>query len=198
MKNRYMKNRFERRYSDAINVQYAGNPCGIARSLWELCCAIQNETHSTAAVARNPAVKSYVVRLAELCGFTPPADMYNAIMNKCRDMHRRSAWHVSFEIRDADSGEIVEDGFEAESVCFRDAFEAVRQTRTSAVDCVQSVEPNECPARNPRWVQINNGREFITGQFESRAIHFPDHITPSSKRRICRLLGYRGTCETGK
>lgn len=81
---------------------------------------------------------------------------------------------------------------EAHSMGLRDALELVRDTRTSRVDGVAGIEANEYPVTCPRWITVYNGMEYETGATESRSIHFPDHITPASRRRIARLMGCYG------
>lgn len=99
---------------------------------------------------------------------------------------------VTFEIvtpEYAEMGDAEERGFIGESLTLREAFEAVNGTRTSRVDCVQSVEPSEWPCVAPSWATVTNGMEYETGAYESRSIHFPESLTPSTRRRICRALG---------
>jgi len=62
------------------------------------------------------------------------------------------------------------------------------------------VEADVCPvslALVPRWLtayRVNDGtRDFYeTGAEESRSLHLPESITPSSALRIARLLGCYG------
>lgn len=84
---------------------------------------------------------------------------------------------------------------ESESWCesglsLRSAVAELFQTRTNAVDGIQSIEPDSS-AGVPRWVTVCNGMEFETGAYESRSIHFPRTITRSSAIRLARLLGCR-------
>jgi hypothetical protein len=100
-------------------------------------------------------------------------------------------FNVTYEImteESAEYGDADERGFIAEGVNLRDAIEAVRQTRTCHVDSALAIEPSECPGNSFRWITINNGMEYLTGAYESRSLHIPDAVTPSSRKRILRLL----------
>ena len=102
------------------------------------------------------------------------------------------AFLVTYEIvtpESAEMGDAEARGFIGEGLTLREAFEAVNGTRTSLVDCVQSIEANEYPCVAPSWVTVTNGMEFETGAHESRSIHFPQSLTASTRRRICRALG---------
>jgi hypothetical protein len=56
------------RYQDALDVQNACNPSGVAHSLHEICCEVSREGGGTDAVRRDPAVRLFVAKLADLCG----------------------------------------------------------------------------------------------------------------------------------
>lgn len=101
---------------------------------------------------------------------------------------------VTYEIvtpESAENGESDEQGYECIGCTLRQAVEAVTGTRTNAVDGVECVEPSASDISAARWVTVLNGMEFETGAQESRSLHFPDHMTAASKRRVCRMLGAR-------
>lgn len=103
---------------------------------------------------------------------------------------KRHRFTVTFEIvtpESAEDGEAEEMGTISEKVRLRDAIDDVRATRTSKCDGVSFIEPSES-GPDFRWVTIGNGMEFETGARESRSIHIPDNVTPSSRARILRLL----------
>jgi len=97
---------------------------------------------------------------------------------------------VSFDIvtpESAEYGDYAESGMVGEYPRLRDAIEALHETRTSYVDGVEAVEPSET-GNCPRWVTVFNGREFETGAQESRSLHFPESLTPSTRARLVRLV----------
>jgi hypothetical protein len=52
-----------------------------------------------------------------------------------------------------------------------------------------SVEANEYPVTCPRSITVYGSMSWRTGDYETRTLHIPDDVTPSSRRRIVRLLG---------
>lgn len=95
----------------------------------------------------------------------------------------------------AEYGDYDETGFIAKGVCLREAARLVYETRTSRCDGVSSIEASEWPVINPRWIDVCNGVEYETGAYESRSLHFPESMTPASKRRVCRLFGINTVTE---
>lgn len=103
-------------------------------------------------------------------------------------------FNVTYEIvtpESAEDGDIAEMGHECVDCTLREAVEAVTGTRTNRVDGVECVEASSSDVASARWVTIINGMEYETGAQESRSLHFPDHLTASTRKRICRLLGAR-------
>ena len=104
-------------------------------------------------------------------------------------------FNVSYEIvspESAECGESAESGFICEGCSLRDALELVRETRTSDCDGILGIEANDSRIDQARWITIHNGMEFFTGCYENRSIHFPESLTPSTRRRIARILGAYG------
>jgi hypothetical protein len=102
-----------------------------------------------------------------------------------------NGFSVTFEIvneASAENGESADSGFVGENLSLRDAFEAVCLTRTCFCGGISMIEANEYPVRAPRWITVYNGMEYKTGDFENRSLHFPDHITPASRRRVFKLM----------
>lgn len=85
----------------------------------------------------------------------------------------------------AEDGEASDSGFISQDVCLRDAIADFTGTRTNRVDGGMGIE------NSGRWFTYYNGMEFDTGAFESRALHPYRTITPSSYRRLARLLGVK-------
>ncbi len=101
---------------------------------------------------------------------------------------------VTYEIvtqESAADGDFEESGFICEGFSLRDAIVLVNGTRTSRVDGVECVECDSLPCTAPRWITVLNGMEYETGAQESRSFHIPDNVTPSTARRIARLMGAR-------
>ena len=55
-------------YQDAIDVQDACNPSGVALSLHNLCCSLSREGLGTDDIRRHPAVILFTAKLADLMG----------------------------------------------------------------------------------------------------------------------------------
>lgn len=97
-----------------------------------------------------------------------------------------NAWNVTYEIVTEESamqGDAAERGFVIEGVSFRDAWGAWSRIGGH-------VEANTCPVSlewPPEWLTVYGDTDFRTGEAESRGLHFPDHITASSRLRVARL-----------
>jgi len=100
---------------------------------------------------------------------------------------------VTYEIWSEESlevGDTDKRGYGGTGMTLRDAIACVHETRTSAVggsDCF----PSCFDPRLVCWITVSNGAEFKTGDCESRSLHIPDSVTPSSRARIARLFGLR-------
>jgi hypothetical protein len=94
---------------------------------------------------------------------------------------------VTFEVvtpESAENGEADSSGYAIEGASLREALDAL--------GCGEGgVEANEYPIEDPRWITAHDV-ERATGETENRSLHFPDSVTPSTKIRICRLLGVYG------
>lgn len=102
-------------------------------------------------------------------------------------------FNVTYEIvtpESAEEGDAAERGFVIEDVPLRTAIMHVQATRTNEVDGVSAIEPSSSGLAFD-WITIVNGMEFTTGATESRSLHIPNAVTPSSRVRIARLLGAR-------
>ena len=86
----------------------------------------------------------------------------------------------------AELGDYAESGFLSRNVALRDAIAEVQETRTNQCGGVECVECDSSPAIAPRWITVTNGLEFMTGAQESRSLHIPASVTPSTARRIAR------------
>jgi hypothetical protein len=89
---------------------------------------------------------------------------------------------VTYEIVTPES---AEGGEVAEGETLRDAISDLYDCRTSRADSGQGIEDSG------RWFTYYHGQEYETGAYESRSLHVPGSITPSSYRRIAKLLGVK-------
>ena len=97
---------------------------------------------------------------------------------------------VTYEIvtpESAEQGDASERGFICRDVTLREAIAALFETRTSQVDGIQAIEPNDSDHTRARWITVYNGAEYLTGAHESRSLHFQG-VTPASAARIVRLV----------
>jgi len=95
---------------------------------------------------------------------------------------------VSYEIvtpESASYGDCAERGMIARNVTLREAIDFLFQTRTIHVG---GIEANDSNVEGARWISVYNSSEFFTGAQETRSLHIPDNVTPSSRKRIHRLV----------
>ena len=78
-------------------------------------------------------------------------------------------------------GDVAEHGVLYEAITLREALEQFEGAET--------VEANEFPVRSPRWVTgYGTHEDYLSGEVGNISLHFPEHLTPSTRRRIVRLL----------
>ena len=100
-------------------------------------------------------------------------------------------FNVTYEIiteESAEEGDAEERGFIARQVPLMLAIRMASDTESSSCSR-ECVECDEWPVQAPRWITVYNGRDCITGSVENRSLHMPGHLTPSTRRRIARLMG---------
>ncbi len=88
--------------------------------------------------------------------------------------------------------EADESGFVIEGATLRDAMQDGLEYHCPRA--AGACEPDSYPPRGVRWLTFDRWnyctRENIErGIEESRSLHIPDHVTESSRLRICRLFG---------
>lgn len=89
-------------------------------------------------------------------------------------------------------GDVAERGYISRGSLLREAVEAFGDV----LHANGYVEANECPVTAPRWLTAYGAHE--DGVSETRSLHFPDTVTPASRRRLARLLGCYGVpADTG-
>lgn len=95
-------------------------------------------------------------------------------------------FNVTYEIwtpEDVECGDTDERGFVVEDAKLREAFAAIG----GYAECA-----DQFPVRSPRWFTNDEyDHDYRNGITEQRSLHIPDGVTPSSRRRIARLLGVR-------
>lgn len=95
---------------------------------------------------------------------------------------------VTFEIvthESAENGETEEHGFVVQDVSLREALRDFGNHAQAA---------NSWPVSRsypPRWLIAPSDKDYATGAEETRSLHFPRDITPSSAIRIARMLGLK-------
>lgn len=98
---------------------------------------------------------------------------------------------VTYEIVDqasAEDGESRESGFYLERATLRDAIDAIN-------GCGAHIEANSYPFDGTgfhRWFTAYGEMDAYSGDQESRSLHLPRGVTPSSALRIARLIGCYG------
>ena len=96
------------------------------------------------------------------------------------------AWTVTYAAISAEDGETTENGLIADSLSLQDAL-TYWKPRTSACDG-GSAAANEYPIHAPRWF-TKTYDEYETGDSYEVTLHIPQAVTPSSRRRLARVLG---------
>lgn len=86
-------------------------------------------------------------------------------------------------------------GFVVEDVSLRDAMSLGLEYCEPS--WAGACEPDSYPARGVRWLTFHNWNDCTRDQIERgihemRSLHFPDSLTESSRRRICRLFNAYG------
>jgi hypothetical protein len=81
----------------------------------------------------------------------------------------------------AEQGDVAEHGVLYEAITLREALEQLEGAET--------IEANEYPLQCPRWVTgYGTHEDYLSGEVGNISLHFPEHLTPSTRRRIVRLL----------
>jgi hypothetical protein len=109
-----------------------------------------------------------------------------------------SVTYERWTYEDAEHGDTADRGFVIENVSLRDAmrqgleYQHPGWSGACEADCYP-VTRNNPPRRLTfyRWNECTR-ENLETGISESRSLHFPAHITPSSAVRIARLFGCYG------
>lgn len=92
--------------------------------------------------------------------------------------------YESWSHEDVESGDTDSRGFIAERVSLREAINLMHDIPN---DCL-AIEPSDSNIGDARWVTYYGDYHYRTGVAESRSLHFPDSLTPSTRCRIFRLL----------
>lgn len=93
----------------------------------------------------------------------------------------------------AERGDFEEHGLvNPNPVTLREALSLLSDTTDGHSLGIESIECDQWPLRDIRWVSVHHSPDRYTGVQETRSIHLPCTIKPSSKRRIARLIGAHG------
>jgi hypothetical protein len=95
---------------------------------------------------------------------------------------------------DIDIGDTDDRGFIIENVSLRDAMQLGLEYNEPS--CSGFCEPSDSRVQNARWLSFHEWNHYTrenleTGITENRSLHFPQSLTESSRRRICRLFGIK-------
>ena len=100
-----------------------------------------------------------------------------------------TTFNITYQIitpESAENGDYAETGFYLKNVNLREAFNAID-------GCASEADTWPVSLNNPpRWFTgyvIEDRDYWELGQRETRSLHLPDSITPSSALRIAKLLG---------
>jgi len=80
-------------------------------------------------------------------------------------------------------GEAEEQGFEFEQCTLSEALNFLRWNGNGYI------EADEWPHQCPRWFTWYGDRDMRSGDVVNYSLHIPNSVTPSSRRRIARLIG---------
>jgi hypothetical protein len=93
-------------------------------------------------------------------------------------------FNVTFEIYTDEStehGEAESSGFELENVTLREAYEFLRWNG-------HNCEASCSDVGQAGWLTFYNGANFRTGETINYALHMPDKLTASTRKRIARIF----------
>ncbi len=98
---------------------------------------------------------------------------------------------VTYEIitpESAEHGDAERRGYAGVELGLRDAIRELFEVETCQTGGIEAIEPNCSDSSAARWITVYNGMQYETGAQENRSLHFPEHLTASTKRRIMRLV----------
>ena len=80
----------------------------------------------------------------------------------------------------AAQGDVAESGVLYEGITLREALEQLEGAET--------IEANEYPLQSPRWVTgYGTHQDTRPADLANTSLHVPEHLTPSTRRRLARL-----------
>ena len=98
-----------------------------------------------------------------------------------------TAFMMTYEVitpSSAAHGDVEDAGILYPSITLREALDEL--------SAAEHVEANEWPVTCPRWVTgYRTHEDHQSGEVGNLSLHFPEHLTPSTRRRIARLLGVK-------
>jgi hypothetical protein len=87
----------------------------------------------------------------------------------------------------AETGDYEDQGFIAEGLTLREAIKEASETHDGNSLEIENIEASSTD-KNPRWISVYHAPDLHTGVQETRTIHLPATMTPSSKKRLIDLL----------
>lgn len=106
-----------------------------------------------------------------------------------------SVTYEQFDESDIEAGDTDKRGFVVEGVSLREACRQGLEYRQPS--WAGACEPSDSRVDHARWLTFYDWNEgtrdrIERGIHESRSLHFPESLTPSSRRRIARLFNAYG------
>lgn len=106
----------------------------------------------------------------------------------------RERFHITYDIvtpESADRGDSAEAGYITSGGMHIDVV-TTKDRKAAALDLHSAIAHLGCLEDSGSWFTEIDGRDnYRTGEHETRSLHPPRNITPSSYRRLCRLLTTR-------
>lgn len=100
-------------------------------------------------------------------------------------------FNITYEIVTAEHGDAQERGFIAQAVPLREAVELVQETRDGH-SSQEVIEASDSRVADARWLTVYNSMNYISGDVETRSLHFPDSLSGATRVRIARILNCYG------
>lgn len=103
-------------------------------------------------------------------------------------------FNITYEIvtdESAEHGDAEERGFIAQAVSLREAIELVQATRDGH-SSQEGIEASDSCVADARWITVYNSMNYISGDVETRSLHFPDNLSGATRVRIAQMLNCYG------
>lgn len=97
-------------------------------------------------------------------------------------------FNVTYEViteESAEDGDYEESGFSYENASLREVYDFLRWEGDSAREASDSTIPHA------RWITFYNSPDMHDGSYTNYSLHFPAHMTASTRARIARLFNVK-------